>query len=82
MRSRRRKLQIDLDDETGTRLDTLAANSTRYRHAGDVGSEIVRLYVGFLEDLETHMTNFKRRQRQRAAEPRTTKPAPRTRAGN
>jgi predicted transcriptional regulator len=56
---------INLDGELMARLERLAERSARYRDAGDVAAEIVRLYVGMLEEVEDHMAEFRRGQFER-----------------
>jgi hypothetical protein len=56
---------LELDGELMARLEKLAARSARYRDVGDVAAEIVRLYVGMLEEVEDHMTEFRRGQFER-----------------
>jgi hypothetical protein len=71
-------LIIEVDEEVGRRLDKLVETSTRYRNDNEVAAEIVRLYTVMIEQLEEHMTDFKRNQRQR--EIRKMKPRARDRA--
>jgi hypothetical protein len=56
---------LELDGELMARLEKLAARSARYRSVGDVAAEIVRLYVPLLEDVESHMDEFRQGQFER-----------------
>jgi hypothetical protein len=56
---------LELDGELMARLEKLAEKSARYRDVADVAAEIVRLYVGMLEEVEDHMTEFRRDQFER-----------------
>jgi hypothetical protein len=58
------KAVVELDKDTLSRLKRLAERP-RYRHVGDVAAEIVRLYVPLLEDVESHMAEFRQGQFER-----------------
>jgi hypothetical protein len=56
---------LELDSDVLARLEKLAARSARYRDVADVAAEVVRLYVGMLEEVEDHMAEFRQGQYQR-----------------
>jgi predicted transcriptional regulator len=59
------KASLELDSDLLARLEKLAARSARYRDVADVAIEIVRLYVGMLEEVEDHMAEFRQGQFER-----------------
>jgi hypothetical protein len=58
------KAVVELDKDTLSRLKRLAERP-RYRHVADVAAEVVRLYVPLLEDVESHMDEFRQGQYER-----------------
>jgi hypothetical protein len=60
-----RTLTIEVEESIAARLAALAGTRARYPEAGAVAAEVVTLYLGLLEELETDMATFVERQKRR-----------------